>query len=184
MMGVVVGFTAVKTQFSFFMKTKVQKGESLKVIKDKLTKSKITIFTSFAQQGTKGLNVTTMKELRNSLRPLESEYTVEKKTLLDKALKDGKRESQVFTYAGSMGVTYGSGDPFAIAKALYQFSKKNVALKLYGAYMGEEFIDEAHLVEMAKMPTKDVLIGRLVGMLSYPIRGLAVVLDQVAKQRG
>lgn len=165
------------------MKTRKQKSESFKVIKDKLARSKITIFTSFAQQGSKGLNVTEMKALRVALRPLESEYSVEKKTLLDKALKDDKKDSAVFTYPGSLGVTYGFGDPYAVAKAVYQFAKKNAALKLYGAFLGTEFVDEAGLVELAKMPSKEVLLGRLVGMLSYPMRSFAVVLDQIAKTK-
>ena len=86
-------------------------------------------------------------------------------------------------YRGWWGVTYGYGEVFAIAKALYQFAKKNTALKLFGAYLGEEFVDEAHLVEMAKMPSREVLLGRLVGMLSYPMRGLAVVLNEISKSR-
>lgn len=165
------------------MKTKQQKHDSFKAIKDKLGKAKITVITSFSQAGTKGLNVTSMKELRTSLRPLDSEYEVTKKTVLDKALTSEQKVSQIFSNQGSIGVAYGYGDPFGVAKALYQFSKKNTALKLYGAYLDSEFMDEAQLLEMAKLPTKEVLIGRLVGMLSYPIRGLVVVLDQIAKTK-
>src|SRR5690349_7449700 len=153
------------------MKTKAQKQESLKKIKDKLGKAKITLFTSFSQAGSKGLKVSDMHELRNNLRPLESEYTVEKKTVLDKAIT-GKTD--IFQIPGSLGVTYVYGDPYAIAKALYQFSRKNQLLKLFGGLMGDTVLDEAMVKEMALMPSKEVLIGRLVGMLSYPIRGLAV----------
>ena len=165
------------------MKTRAQKQDSLKEIQDKLAKSKITIFTSFAQQGAKGLNVTEMRELRKSLKPLESEYAVEKKTLLDKALTGAKKTSEVFAYSGSLGVTYGFGDSYATAKAVYTFSKTHPALKLFGAFVGDDFWDEAKLMEMAKLPSKEVLIGRLVGMLSYPLRSFAVVLDQIAKTK-
>ncbi len=165
------------------MKTKQQKHKSFKEIKDKLSKAKITVVTSFSQAGSKGLNVSMMKDLRKSLRPLDSEYEVTKKTVLDKALTSDQKASRIFTNPGSIGVAYGYGDPFGVAKALYQFAKKNAALKLYGAYLGSEFLDEAQFLEMAKLPTKEVLIGRLVGMLSYPIRGLAVVLDQIAKTK-
>ena len=157
------------------MKTRTQKHEALKQIKEKLGKAKITVMTSFSQAGSKGLNVTSMKELRKNLGPLDVEYTVEKKTIFDRVVHQ--------TFPGSLGVAYGYGDPFAVAKALYQFAKKNAALKLYGAYLGNEFMNETQLLEMAKLPTKEVLIGRLVGMLSYPIHGLAVVLDQIAKTK-
>lgn len=117
-----------------------------------------------------------MRELRKQLRPLDSEYSVEKKTLLNRATQQA--------FPGSPGVAFGYGDPYAVAKTIYQFAKKHSALKLYGALMGGEFVDEAKLTEWAKLPSKEVLIGRLVGMLSYPIRGLAVTLDQIAKQYG
>ena len=158
------------------MKTRQQKQEELTAIKEKLAKAKIIIFSSFAQVGQKGLTVSGMKELRASLRPLDAQYSVEKKTLFDRAAHQ--------SFPGSLGVAYGYGDPFAIAKALYQFAKKNPVFRLYGALMGSDFMDEEKFLEMAKLPDKEVLIGRLVGMLSYPIRGLAVALDQIAKQRG
>ena len=161
------------------MKTKQQKQESFSRIKAKLAKSRIAILTSFSpastsqggQAGGKGLNVGNMKELRKTLRPLDAEYTVEKKTIFDRAAHQN--------FPGSLGVAYSYGDPFAVAKALWQFAKKHSALKLFGALMGSEFVDEARLVEWAKLPAKEVLISRLVGMLSYPMRSLAVVLNQI-----
>lgn len=153
------------------MKTKQQKQASFKEIKEKLAKAKVAIFTSFAQAGTKGLNVAGMRELRKSLRPLDAEYTVEKKTIFNRVI-DQK-------LPGSLGVAYGYADPYAVAKALYQFAKKNVALKLFGGLAGDTILDEGMVKEMALMPSKEVLIGRLVGMLSYPMRSLAVVLNQI-----
>ena len=166
------------------MKTRKQKQESFSRIKEKLAKAKIAIFTSFApastglggQVGAKGLNVAGMKELRKALRPLESEYSVAKKTVLDKALS-GKAD--VFKYSGSLGVMYSYADPYAAAKALYQFAKKNTAMKLFGGMMGDQTLDEAMVMEMALMPSREVLLGRLVGMLSYPMRSLVVVLNQI-----
>ncbi|MEK7615983.1 MAG: 50S ribosomal protein L10 [Patescibacteria group bacterium] len=153
------------------MKTKAQKQDSLKEIKEKVARAKVTIFTSFAQAGSKGLNVSGMKELRNSLRPLDAEYSVEKKTIFSRII-----EQEI---PGSLGVTYGYGDPYAVAKALYQFAKKNPIMQLFGGRMGDTVLDEAMVKEMALMPSKEVLIGRLVGMLSYPMRSLAVVLSQI-----
>lgn len=164
------------------MKTKTQKKDSFKQIKEKLAKARITVVTSFAQAGSKGLNVTGMRELRKNLQPLEAEFEVAKKTVLDKVLESEKKQSEIFTYQGSLGVTYGFGDPFATARTLYQFSRKNTALKLYGAYMDGAFMDGAHLMEMAQLPSREVLLGRLVGMLSYPMRGLAVVLQQIGRK--
>ncbi len=166
------------------MKTKKQKNESLTKLQDNLKRSKIVVFTSFAKQGEKGLTVLGLRELRNTLRPLKSKYSVEKKTLLQKAIKDSKQKGpDIFSFGGSMGVAFGFEDPFATAKVLHQFAKKNPVVKLYGAIFGDKVLTEAQINELAKLPSKEILLGRLVGMLSYPIRGLAVTLDQIAKKK-
>ncbi len=68
------------------MKSKQQKKEELSELKDKLAKAKIIVFSSFARGGEKGLNVSNMRELKRGLKTFDSEYLVEKKTLLNKAL--------------------------------------------------------------------------------------------------
>ena len=172
------GFNLRKADFYFIMKTKQQKKDDLKNIQEKLAKSKLTILTTFARAGEKGLNVKDLRQLKKDLRTKDADYLVSKKTVMQRALASAPALN------GSLGMMFSYGDPFDSAKALYQFSRKHMALKLLGGYMGSNYIDEAGGMDLAKMPSKEVLIGRLVGMLSYPIRGLAVTLDQIAKQRG
>jgi len=160
------------------MKSKQQKKEELKKVQEKLAKSKLTVLTSFARAGEKGLNVKDLRQLKQDLRGNDADYIVSKKTIIQRAMKD------LPSFDGSVGMMFSYADPFAAAKALYQFSRKHMALKLLGAFMGTDYMDEGRIVELAKLPTKEILIGRLVGMLSYPLRGLAVALDQIAKQHG
>ena len=155
------------------MKTKQQKKTELKNIGEKLGKSKLTVLTTFGSVGGKGLNVAELRQLKRDLRGNDADYLVTKKTVFQRALVKAP------AVQGSLGVMFSYGDPFAAAKALYQFSKKHMALKLFGAFMGQEYLDDARLMELAKLPSKEVLIGRLVGMLSYPMRSLAVVLSQI-----
>jgi len=176
------------------MKTKAQKQESLSKYKDKLSKSKITVFTSFASPGGGGLDVASMQQLRAALRDNDAEYVVEKKRLISKALKDSKKDTEVDQYEGSLGTVFGYGDEVAPAKTVYEFSKKNPMIKLFGGLFDGAYIDQARVLTLAKLPTHDVLIGQLVGMVSYPLRGLVtvlnsnlrnlvVVLDQVARAK-
>lgn len=181
------------------MKSKQQKVEELKLLKRKLPSSKLTVFTSFSKSGEKGLSVAQMMELKRLLRSLKSEYFVIKKTLIDLALRPirlthGKPDKQydgldVYGMEGSIGLVLGDDDPYMVAKKVYEFSKKNPALHFYGALLrqGSEeqarFIDLDAFLEIAKMPSREVLLGRLVGMFMYPIRGLAVVLNEVAKSK-
>ena len=173
------------------MKSKSLKKEELKKLKTKLPKSKITIFTTFSRAGEKGLSVAQMSELKKALRAIDAELFVTKKTLIDLALKELKNEGlpaqsgvNIYEMDGSVGLVLGSGDAYAISKKLYEFSKKNTALKFFGALFENGFMGKEGFLEMAQMPSKEVLIGRLLGMLTYPMRGLAVVLSEVAKKKG
>ena len=166
------------------MKSKNQKSEELARLKDKLPKSKITVFTSFSKAGEKGLSVAQMTELKRLLRSMKSEYFVTKKTLMNLALRDKNYDGlDMYKMEGSIGLILGNGDPYEVAKKVYDFSRKNQALHFWGVIMDGNFVGKEGFLEIAKMPSKEVLIGRLVGMLTYPIRGLAVVLSEVAKKR-
>lgn len=166
------------------MKSKTKKAEELKLLKDKLPKFEIVVFTSFSKAGEKGLSVAQMTMLKRLLRELGSEYFVTKKTLIDLATKDKNYDGlDVYGMEGSVGLVLGSGDSYGVAKNVYNFSKKNPALHFWGAIIDGKFIDMDAFLEIAKMPSREVLLGRLVGMLTYPVRGLAVALSEVAKNK-
>jgi large subunit ribosomal protein L10 len=169
------------------MKTKVQKKEELKSLKAKLPESQITVFTSFARTGEKGLSVAQMMQLKRLLREANSEYVVTKKTLIERVSQEMSKDGaqiDVYGMAGSLGLVVGKDEPYGIAKKIYEFSKKNPALKFFGAVVNGTFISQEAFMEMAKMPSKDVLIGRLFGMMKYPITSLYVVMSEIAKKQG
>ena len=165
------------------MKPRSQKKKELARLKDKLLKAGVVIFTTFAREGEKGLNVSEMRELKRELRGIDSEYLIGKKTLLDKTLAEGKKDIDIFQYPGSMGVVFGYGEGPATAKSVYNFAKKNPALKYFGAFWNGRFMDLAEFTEFAKLPTKEVMIARLLGMLMYPVNALAIVLNQISKNK-
>ncbi len=184
-----------KTVVFYYMKSKSQKSEELKKLKEKLPKSKITIFTTFSREGEKGLSVSQMSELKKTLRGINAELFVTKKTLMDLALKELKSEADVYGMEGSVGLVFGGGegsgakpgisvdDVYAISKKLYEFAKKNKALQFFGAIFESHFLGKEGFLEMAKMPSKETLLARLFGMMKYPITGLAIVLSEVAKKK-
>ena len=166
------------------MKTRVQKNQEVKKLKEKFPKSTISIFTTFAREGEKGLSVAQVQELKRALRVMDSEYLIAKKSLVDITVKDLKYDGvDVYGMNGSVGVVLGSNDPYAIAKKLYEFAKKNQALQFFGAWLDGKFVAKDAFIEMAMLPSKEVLIGRLLGMLTYPMRGLAVALSQIAEKK-
>lgn len=163
------------------MKTKVQKVKELKSLESKLPNSQITIFTSFARAGEKGLSVAQMTELKRALRADHSEYIVTKKTLIDRAI--GEKGVDVYGMQGSLGLVVGNDEPYGLAKKVYDFSKKNPALQFFGALLDGAFITKEQFMEMAKMPSREVLIGRLFGMMKYPITSFYVVMTELEKKK-
>jgi large subunit ribosomal protein L10 len=166
------------------MKTKVQKKEELGKLKTKLPQSTITIFTTFAREGQKGLSVAQMQELKRALRQLHAEYLIAKKSLTDILVKEMNYDGvDVYKMAGSLGIVVGSDDGYAVAKKIYEFAKKNEALQLFGAYFDGKFMDADQFVEMAKLPSRNELIARLLGMFKYPLSSLAIVLRQIGEEK-
>jgi len=166
------------------MKTKAQKKENIDALAKALPGASITIFTTFARAGEPGLSVAQMQELKRSLRASGGQYLAVKKTLVEKALQDAKYDGiDVFSMDGSMGLVLGSGDVYAVAKTLYQFAKANPALRLFAAWTDGHALTKEELTDMATLPSRDELIARLLGMLQYPVKSLAIVLDQIAKQK-
>lgn len=164
------------------MKTKAQKKESIDALEKMLPSTTITIFTTFARAGEQGLSVKQLQNLKQALRAADGEYTVAKKTLIDKALHDLKYEGvDVFGMDGSMGLVLGRGDINTVTKALYQFAKANPALKLFVAWSDGHVIAHDQLIDIATLPSREELLARLAGMLKYPLSSLAVVLGQIAK---
>lgn len=166
------------------MKTKAQKQETIDRLEKSLPDASITIFTTFSRAGEQGLSVSQMQELKRSLREQDSEYVVAKKTLLMKALEDLKYDGiDVYGMDGSIGLVIGRGDIYAVAKAAHQFAKANPSLKLFAAWSDGRVLTTEEVTEIATMPSKDELIARLLGMLNYPLRSLAIVLNQIAESK-
>lgn len=165
------------------MKSFQQKKEELSKLKDKLAKAKLVVLSSFARGSEKGLNVAEMRGLKKDLKAVEAEYVISKKTLFDKVIKKEGKGMDVFQFEGSLGVALGYGDEQSVAKIIYNFAKKHPALKCLGAIWGDKVLDTMQFAEFAKLPAKEVLIARLLGMMKYPLSALANVLDQINKKK-
>lgn len=175
-------------------KTKQQKKEIVDEIAEKIKKAKVLVFTSFSQRGKKGLNFPAMEKLKNELRLAKAEYVVLKKTLLDLALQrfSFSGEVKVKELDGSVAVLFGYQDAVEPIKILHKLSKENRALLLYSGLNPEDkkIISKDLLVEMANLPSREILLAKsgwairyplwgLVNVLQGNIRGLAVALSQI-----
>lgn len=138
----------------------------------------MAIFTAYAKVGEKGLSVGKMRELKKSLSAVGAKYYVAKKSLIDKAVREHKiKDVDVFKFDGSLGMALGTKDEALTAKTLSVFARANPSLKLYGAVMGQNFINASRFSELAKLPSREIMLGRTLGMIQYPITGLVTTLQ-------
>jgi large subunit ribosomal protein L10 len=89
---------------------------------------------------------------------------------------------------GPTALTFVRGDTAAAAKAITTFNKQHNVLTFKGGLMGEVVLDEAGFTAIAKLPSREVLIGQFAGLVASPItgivRGLNALIQGLATQLG
>ena len=131
----------------------------------------------------KGLVVDKDTAFRKSVRESKAQYRVSKNTLLRLAVKDTSFEALGGSFKGSSAIATTTTDVVAMAKAINGFLKDNPAATFKAGVMDGKLFDAKQLQVLAELPSRDVLIAKLLYLMQYPISGLAVVLDGIRKQK-
>ena len=155
-----------------------QKEEEVKKLAEKMKEAKIILLTDY-----RGITVHDVTELRTSLRNAKSEYKVIKNNITRRALAECKFEGMDSLLEGPTAVVLGQEDYLEPAKAIYEFTKKNDFYKIKGGIIDGKVMTAEEIVTLAKLPSKETLIGMLAGALLGNISKLAVGLDQVRIQK-
>ena len=74
-----------------------------------------------------------------------------------------------------------TGDPAAAAKVIHKFAQDNEALKLKDSLMGDKRLGASQVEELAKLPSKEVLLAKMLGTLNAPITNFVGVLAAVPR---
>jgi len=141
-----------------------------------------------------GIKVPEVTELRRQIRETDSHYVVVKNTLALIAIEDSPLVDMKDAFRGPTAVAYNDGDAVALAKALTKFAKDVPAMQFKGAMLDRQVVPPAQIEAIASLPSREELIAKLLFLMQSPIQGLvnvlnaniknlAVVLDQVAKQK-
>jgi len=176
-------FLRFKDRFfiAIFMKTKEQKKKTVQGLAKKFPEAEMVIFTSYSKAGEKGLSVAKMRDLKKALRNLGAEYVVAKKNLIRIATEQSHLSKlvDVNSFEGSLGVVVGpkDTDSAALSKNVYDFSKGNPVFKVFGAILEHKYLNADSFTELAKLPSKEILLGRAIGMMQYPLTGMMNVLQ-------
>ena len=131
----------------------------------------------------KGLTVAQVTELRNNFRSAGATYKVYKNRLMKIAFEELGINFDSNLLEGTTAVAFHSEDPIVPAKIAVDGEVKYKALKVKAAWMDGKQLDIAETKKLAAIPSKEVLVAQLVGMLTMPMRGLAVALKQIAEKQ-
>ena len=131
----------------------------------------------------RGLSVAQATELREAVRSAGGTYKVYKNRLMKIAFENLKISFPASDFEGTTAVIFHNSDEVAPAKIALDGSKKyNNTLKLKSGYVSGEYYDTAAITSLANIPSRDVLLAQLLGMLTNPMRSLAVAVSEVAKK--
>ena len=155
-----------------------QKEEEVDKLAEKFKSSKIILLTDY-----RGITVADVTSLRTNLRNCNSEYKVIKNNITRRALEKAGFEGLNEHLVGPTAVIVNEEDYLEAAKAIYEFSKNNDFYKIKAGVIEGKIMTAEEIITLAKLPSKETLIGMLAGALLGNISKLAVALDQVAKKQ-
>jgi large subunit ribosomal protein L10 len=148
--------------------------ELLKNVQEKVAKSKSILLSDF-----KGVNSKDLTSFREDIRSKGGEVFVSKNTLLKIALKGMEGDEKASdSLAGQTVAVVAYEDPISTIKAFFDFAKKVENLKAKGGFFESKFVDEKGLIEISKLPSKEELIGRLIGSMNSPVYKFVNTLNQ------
>ena len=124
----------------------------------------------------RGASVPQAAELRARLREADATFRVVKNTLTERAADQAGAEGLKVYLEGPTAMTFVRGDAAAAAKALSDFRRTSGLLTFKGGWMNGEALSPDQMDAIARLPTRDVLYGRLVGMVASPLTGLVTSL--------
>jgi large subunit ribosomal protein L10 len=158
-------------------KSRLQKQQEVSEIVDALADAKGVVFANFA-----GLGVKATQDLRRKCREAGIRYAVAKKTLLKIAFEQaGLTNVNPRQLEGNISVVFGYSDEVAAARLLREFAKENEAITFVGGLIpqGEtwSYLDATEVTNLSKLPSKEQLIGQLVGVIAAPLRNFVSVLN-------
>ena len=141
-----------------------EKAKQVEEIKQKIQAAKSIVLVDYV-----GLTVAEDTELRKDMRANKCEYGVLKNRLVKKAFND----------LGMTQFDEALNGPTAVATAISKFNK--IVIKC-GMIEGE-FMDDRKIKQISEIPSKEILLAKMLGSMQAPISKLAICLNKIAEQK-
>jgi len=147
-----------------------QKKQFVKNFKDILDNVGILVVTHYS-----GLKTTQTDELRLKIKEVGGKFIIVKNSLMKIILKDHKNNNFKALFNGPIALAY-SEDEVSAAKVTVNFSKDNDKLLILGGMIGDKFLEQKDVLEIAALPSLDEIHAKLVSLIQTPARNIAYAL--------
>jgi len=176
------GFLFTQTQSGGVLEMSKNREIKEQVVADIIDKFKNAQSVTFVSYS--GLTVEQVTNLRKQCRESDVAYCVLKNRLVKRALDELKIEGADDLLNGPNAFVFSMKDAVAGPKIVSEFIEKNklTSLKLTGGILEGKFEDVAMMEKLAKMPSREVLLARLVGSMSATIGNFVRVVEAVRKK--
>ena len=145
-------------------------------IKEKLEQAQSVVFLDY-----RGLTVAEVTELRNQMRAAGVEYRVLKNTMIRRAADQLGIEGLDSILEGPTAVAFGMQDAVAPAKILVKFAKDTKKTQIKGGVLSGKAMSPAEIEDLAKLPSREELLAKMLGSMNAPVTDLVMVLSGVMR---
>ena len=153
------------------MKVRPDKVATVDEVKARVSSTSTAVVTEY-----RGMTVAQISTLRRQLRVLGADYKVFKNTLVRRAVSGTAVEPISEFLDGPTAIAFVDGDVSAVAKALRDYTKVSPNLIVKGGVVDGKSLSKSDLTALADLPSRDVLLSQLAGLLASPMRTMAGLL--------
>ena len=154
-----------------------KKAEQVAIVAEKMKAA-----ASIVVVDSRGLTVDQDTVLRRNLRESGVEFKVIKNSILSRAAEEAGLEDLKGLFVGPSAVAFSNEDVIAPAKVISEFAKGAEALEIKAGVVEGVCYDAAGIAQIANIPSREVLISKLLGSMQSPITNFARVIKQIAEQ--
>lgn len=161
--------------------TKEQKQKQVAALREKIDQQKSMVFIDFAK-----VPSSEMFQLRKELKQAGANLKIAKKTLARVAFGQSGRSfwgKVAKVVPGQLAIAFGMEDEIAPARITNKFAKTQENLKILGGLFENRFIDQSRVLELATLPSREELLGRMVGSLASSMTNFVRVLDKIREEK-
>ena len=157
-----------------------RKAEQVASVAEKIKKAQSIVVFDY-----RGISVAEDTELRAEMRKAGVEYAVIKNHIMERACEaSGIDAKEASVLKGPSAFAFGYDDVAATARILKAFVKKAKKCELKGGFVEKSILNAAQVEAIADLPSREVMIARMLGSMMSPISKFAIAINEIAKKQG